>query len=375
VSSTEADVQCNIRGDCTLRNWYIFVHTNARSTDSTFTLRKGGADTALTFTVPASTTGLFTDTTNSVSITSGDAVNIKIVTGTGTGIISLLASFFAMDTTGQSFTHFGGANVGQSFSSNSTTYVMGLNNPTWLTSGSNNARSLTPIMESATFSKLQVYVTANARTTTTTGIFRKNSASGNMSVSIGSSATGLFEDTSNTDTVVATDVVSYGAVSSTGGGTITFSMFAVKYVGSTARRVALIAGVGTNLSVGATNYYSINGVSGASFTAEDDAISTMPLGGTISNAAVYIYANTSTTTVTFVMRKNAVDTAISIAVSASATGSFTDTTNSFDVAEADEVSWKGSGGTTNNINISSLTCLFTGAVAGAAKSSILFVFL
>jgi hypothetical protein len=59
----------------------IHLTTNTVASTSTFKLRKNGADTALSISIAASTTGLFEDTTNSVSLTSGDDINYVLNSG------------------------------------------------------------------------------------------------------------------------------------------------------------------------------------------------------------------------------------------------------------------------------------------------------
>ncbi len=69
----------------TLSNLYVYLVANTVSADSTLTLRKNGADTAITLTITANTAGAFSDTIHSVEVGSGDDINYKIVTGaTGT---------------------------------------------------------------------------------------------------------------------------------------------------------------------------------------------------------------------------------------------------------------------------------------------------
>ena len=59
----------------------VHLTTNSVASTSTFKLRKNGADTALSINIAASTTGLFEDTTNSVSLASGDDINYILNSG------------------------------------------------------------------------------------------------------------------------------------------------------------------------------------------------------------------------------------------------------------------------------------------------------
>jgi len=69
----------------TVKNMQMLVTGNARGTDTVIMLRKNGADTSITFTVPAATTGTFEDTTNSESVAANDTISYRMTTGTGTG--------------------------------------------------------------------------------------------------------------------------------------------------------------------------------------------------------------------------------------------------------------------------------------------------
>lgn len=59
----------------------VHLTTNTVASTSTFKLRKNGADTGLSINIAASTTGLFEDTTNSVSLSSGDDINYILNSG------------------------------------------------------------------------------------------------------------------------------------------------------------------------------------------------------------------------------------------------------------------------------------------------------
>lgn len=60
----------------------IKVNNNTTNSDSTITLRKNGADTLAVITIPADTTGVFTDE-HVISLEAGDEVSFKIISGSG----------------------------------------------------------------------------------------------------------------------------------------------------------------------------------------------------------------------------------------------------------------------------------------------------
>jgi hypothetical protein len=76
---TEANSKIDFNmADYNANDMRVYILTNARAVISTVTLRKNGADTALTISLPASTTGLFSNPTNSVHIAENDDLNISV---------------------------------------------------------------------------------------------------------------------------------------------------------------------------------------------------------------------------------------------------------------------------------------------------------
>ena len=84
VSST-TEVRLPISSNCLMRNLRIRAVSGSGAA-VVFTVRKNGADTAITATVAASgTTG--SDLTNVVSLVAGDDISLKIVTGNSNTLI------------------------------------------------------------------------------------------------------------------------------------------------------------------------------------------------------------------------------------------------------------------------------------------------
>ena len=65
------------------------------------------------------------------------------------------------------------------------------------------------IRTACVLSKMQVNVSVNNVTATSTWILRKNAANANQTISITSSTTGRYQDTTNTDTIAAADSLNY----------------------------------------------------------------------------------------------------------------------------------------------------------------------
>lgn len=77
--------------DGTIDQFYLNAISVASTANSTVTLNKNGSDTSLSVTITASTPGVYSDTSNSVSVVAGDKVAWKLsqaTTGKNYGLIS-----------------------------------------------------------------------------------------------------------------------------------------------------------------------------------------------------------------------------------------------------------------------------------------------
>lgn len=61
----------------TIRSFRLYVSVNSFNGAVIYTVRLNGVDTAVTLTVPAATTGVFADLTNTVDFNAGDRLSIK----------------------------------------------------------------------------------------------------------------------------------------------------------------------------------------------------------------------------------------------------------------------------------------------------------
>jgi len=96
--ATEADTQCTARCAFTARNMCLNLYQNSLDgTSSVFTLRKNGADTTLTISVPNGTTGIFEDLVHSVAFIATDLLNWKLVTDGSSGNIEFSFVSFQLD--------------------------------------------------------------------------------------------------------------------------------------------------------------------------------------------------------------------------------------------------------------------------------------
>lgn len=86
--SSEANSQIAARATFTANNLFVNITAHGASSGVDGFFRVNGANSALTVNIPASTTGLFEDTTNSVSVAVADTYNYFLDHGGGVGTIT-----------------------------------------------------------------------------------------------------------------------------------------------------------------------------------------------------------------------------------------------------------------------------------------------
>lgn len=321
---TEADRDYPIREALTVSRLNVRIRSNDRGASSV-TFRKNGADQSLAVSIGASTTGYFEDVSNSVSLTAGDKINYKLVTGAGG------TSYFIMGV-GVMFEASGGKTImvytssEMSTASASSTNRCTINPGTSIVSSETNTPFIMRMIGTAR--NLFICVMANARTTTTTYRVRKNSANGNGVVSVTSTATGEFEDTTNTDDFTATDTLNLQRQTGTGTGTITH-WHALHIEGQSNKSRTTT----TNTTIGASVAYSAIGGNNTRSTESDYQFQSQ-FGGILSYGYVRVSSNSRDGTGTIRSRLGGANGNIVLSITASTTGVFEDTSNTDTIADS-----------------------------------------
>lgn len=222
-----AEIPVNVKTACTLKHLQVNVPASSRNGTTTVKTYINGADGAQSITIPALTTGWFEDTTNSDSISVDDDVSFKAVTVTGGGNCLPTSITVAFETTDGSalFAVCASPGVAIPLAAGATHYSsLGGSLP-----NSNNEGAMQQSAKvDSTFSKLELNVTENTVSSNSTFKFRVNAANGNQSITIPSATTGTFEDSSNTDAVLADDLLTFQLVAGAGGTSIKVSNYFVK---------------------------------------------------------------------------------------------------------------------------------------------------
>ncbi len=202
LNTTEANAEYKLHSSGTLANLFVFSQSNGRSTATTVTVRKNNADGNGTFSIPGSTSGTFEDIVNTDSVVANDVITLKSVTSTGSGTIFLLPAIDFTSTDSKSYLLSASTSAtGVSQNINQTRYLKfggGL-----ILSDTTDSAAQQTSRFAFTASHLNIYLSANTVTATSTLRSRVNTANGNQSVSITASTTGRFEDTTNSDTIAS----------------------------------------------------------------------------------------------------------------------------------------------------------------------------
>lgn len=184
------------------------ISTNSQDASVSFTVNKNGANSGVTITVPASTTGSFIDTTHSMTFSAGDLVTVRrTITGSGTINITGIHS-----NTYSSGAFFYMRNQ-LAATANSTSYgaIAG--------SGSNPTESTNQhkMSVAGTFSNLYILIGSASTVGSPSVRLRINGSNGNIVIASPAGSSGAFSDTTHTDNVSVDDLVNFSVTAGTSG--------------------------------------------------------------------------------------------------------------------------------------------------------------
>ena len=181
---------------------------------------------------------------------------------------------------------------------------------------------------------LFINVTANSFTASATFKSRIGGVDGNQAVAIGAGLTGIFQDTTHSDTFTAGQFV-IGHMVGGGSSSLSYSLAGATYTNPSAPSNDFwVSGVGTTLASG--QFFSLFGVGGRA--QENFLQQAFGFATTISNFSAFISNNTSNGTTTLALRKNGANANGVVSLGAGLTGWFIDTSHADIFQPADLVS-------------------------------------
>lgn len=362
AETTEANAQIPFSVAGTFSRLYVRVAANSITATTTRRLRVNGANGNNVVSIGSSATGEFTDASNADVILADDDVNYQIVTGaTGTTIEISIASIIFGATTNTLMKWGGtGGTGGTAFTSVSTTTFHRLSGGV-TTTETTEADAQSQINSAGTWQHLFTYISANTRTDTFTIKSRKNAADGNQVLSIATTTTGAFEDTSNTDSIIVNDLLNYSLATDIGINSITVQHVSSEYL-TTNNTFTSVLGErsGVNMASDVDTLNPIGGSIRRESIAESLIATDTNLNANISNLWLYASANTLNGNTPFTLRRNQADTSVTISITASTTGAFEDTTNTAVFIPTDEINILGDDNSTaGNMTYKNISILFT----------------
>lgn len=221
TTATEANEKRRLPTAVTLKNLSINIDSNTRNQATLMYSRVNGADGAQLVTMTASTAGWFEDTTNTDSITAGDDVSIKTVTG-NTSSGRVYVDTIAYDLVSSTAKMAMGARIPGSQSAGTTRYLRPIGGGA---PESTEAAAQIKLRGTGTIRRFGALVWTNTASNTTTATMRLNGADTSLTFNVGGSSTGNFEDNSNSFTYADGDLITIKSVRASGTGAITFGFF------------------------------------------------------------------------------------------------------------------------------------------------------
>lgn len=226
LSTNEANAKIRMRKAATIKNMAEFIDTNGNANSVTLKSRKNGADGNLIISITSSTTGLIEDTTHSDSVAIGDDINRSYTIGTGT--LNFTPAFEQADydsTTSDTPFIASSTMTSQSFNHSITVYngIAG----DLVSTSTTESTAQAQVNDTFKFSELLINVRSNTITSSSTLTLRTNGGSSGVTLSIGSSATGVITDSVHTYTAASTDLMNYQLVTGSAGTSMTVSQMSV----------------------------------------------------------------------------------------------------------------------------------------------------
>lgn len=219
--ATESALQFQTRSYAKWSGMGVYITVNASTTNLTAKSRINGADGNQSVTITALTTGYFEDTSNTDNVTYNQKINYSM-TGATTGN----ATFFTFNSNMQYAPTYQwiNENDGTTIANSLNRFFQWSGNSFTGTEGPNRTR----LKSTTIIGNLNCQVSANSLNGSTTVVDRLTGVSGTMLVTVGSSSTGYFEDTSKASNTYTTNNQVGGLITTAGSsGSITFQSWGV----------------------------------------------------------------------------------------------------------------------------------------------------
>jgi len=216
------------------------------------------------------------------------------------------------------------------------------------TSVSTESEHEQPLRNVGTIKNMFLRVSSNAVTAgSTVFVFRRATTDSGVTVSVGSSATGTFEDTTHTQSVTAGDLCKTKVtMPSTANATCTVVNISYQLDATTDSSTLFnsVDNVGES-TASITRFVTLNGNFGASQSTENSVKFRVRKTASIKYFGVKVASNVRTTNTTCATRKNGADGNCTVTFGSSATGTQEDTSHTDSIAAGDDINYRYTHGT------------------------------
>lgn len=328
--SIEASAELPCREAGTMSNMQMYLPSNTASVTTVVTLRKSGANTAVTFSVGPDLAGLFEDNVNTEAYANTDTfcieVNVPTEAGSNFFNVHTIALVFTPDNTNNTISWMCAEGPATLSAASSTVFI-----PPAGKFGTTGAEGNTKlrIRRAFTASGLHAYVSSNARLTDTIIRTRINAGNGNQLVTYTSTLAGYLEDNSNTDTLSIGDDFNYSITTGTGTENFVLVQAGCQLLSTEGFfQMAWGSGNGTAQANNITRYYGLNNGAGG-LNATETNVRVLPhFNMELTDLTCLVTANSFTTLACNVfVRDGSSDGNNTVSFAAGVTGVAVDTTN------------------------------------------------
>lgn len=357
-NATESRSQVEMTFSGTFSDFQSSTRSSNTSGTTTYTLRKNGVDTAITWTVPQSATGQHGDAVDTVTFVSGDVFSISVVTSAGS-VSELTGISFKIES-----------------DDGKTRQVIGTYDPTSVnfTTVPRYARPAGQLLNSLTtdlvsqnevhnaslIEAISVNVISNLKTVATTFKPRVNGTTSSLTATAPASTAGIFTTSGGSVSLAVDDLFNTEITASSSTNAIGISYIALTIVSDNDREISLYHGNDiTRPTADTANDFNMIGNRMSTSPTELAYAVRLKAGGVLSRMSMYVSADTATTDLVVRLRVNGVDG--NQQFTQSNAGWLTDTTNTDTIDDNDYVTFRttrtaiGTGNTTIRAN----SALFT----------------
>lgn len=334
LDNTQSGTRIPVAEAMDVLNASVRVVSNTLDASATYTLQKNSTDTSVVVTVGSGQTGFFSDTSNTASLSAGDYLGWEATAGGTTGQCNVTVMGFETepDTASNTVTFFGiNSSSSDAFTSAGTWFYCPQGQRGESTTESEQQFEM---VNSCTAKRMIAMTGVNSWDADVTLVSRVNGADGNMTVTVGASQTGAFEDSSNSDSLSDGDLFNWKITVASGSGTFNLEKLGCNLVSTDDQCYLWVGtdGPGTAVDDGLTRYIALAGEAPSTSTTESDTEYTPQSNVTLSNLVAKIPFNNTPSGTVIRTRKNGGNGNQSITLGSSQTGTFEDTTNTDSLA-------------------------------------------